>query len=190
MENNKLFLPIILGTVRQGRESEKVAKLVLAEVQKRPDIDTVFFDPRELNLPPDDEGESLQQYNQEFIQALVKSDGIIIVSPEYNHGYPSTLKKVLDMINLVQMRHKPVGLVGVSDGPFGGVRLASAIQPVIRTLGMISIKEQVNFSNVDKVFDADRNLLEPKYIKRIGEFLNGLVWMANALRVARMKDKQ
>jgi NAD(P)H-dependent FMN reductase len=56
-----------------------------------------------------------------FSATIERCDGLIIVTPEYNHGYPGLLKHALDM-NLKEYIHKAVGICGVSAGPFGGAR--------------------------------------------------------------------
>src|SRR5215470_4276730 len=77
----KLFIPILLGTIRKGRESEKVAKLILERAAAHPQIDTQLFDPREMVFPMDDEGQELKRLNPEWRDAIVRADGLIIISP-------------------------------------------------------------------------------------------------------------
>jgi len=43
----------------------------------------------------------------------------------------------------------------------------------------------VNFSTVEKVFDANGQLLDQAYIRRTDNFLNELIWMAKVLRYGR-----
>ena len=68
----------------------------------------------------------------------MRADGLVIVAPEYNHGYPGILKHALDT-NLKEYIHKPVGLCGVSAGGFGGTRVIESLLPVMRELGMVTI---------------------------------------------------
>ena len=74
-----LFIPILLGTVRQGRQSELVANLILKHIQSHyPDIETALFDPRNMDLPSDDEGTELADRNQDWRDAMKRADGLII----------------------------------------------------------------------------------------------------------------
>ena len=182
--DRKLFLPILLGTVRQGRESERVAKLLLARASARPEIETRLFDPRDLHFNPEDEGQELKHQNPEWRDAIVRADGLIIVAPEYNHGYPGLLKHLLDSC-LKEYIHKAVGIVGVSAGPFGGSRVIQNLLPVMRELGLVTIFWDVNVSNVHKVFDEQGKLLDDAFIRRIDKFLKELIWMAKTLRYGR-----
>lgn len=177
-----LFIPVILGTSRQGRVSEHVARLLLGEVAKRDSVETELIDIREVKLPIDDAGEAIK--DERFSATVMRADALIIVAPEYNHGYPGLLKHVLDS-NLKEYIHKAVGICGVSAGPFGGTRVVESLLPVMRELGLVTIFWDGNFSSAQNLFDSDGNLLEQAYIRRIDKFLKELIWMAKVLRHGR-----
>ena len=177
-----LFIPVILGTARQGRQTENVARFVFEQTKKRTDVETELIDVRELPMKLDDAGEQMK--DQKFSAAIERCDGIIIVTPEYNHGYPGLLKHALDM-NLKEYIHKAVGICGVSAGPFGGARVIEALLPVMRELGLVTIFWDVNFGNVQTIFDEQGNLLDRNYVRRVDKFLNELIWMARVLRHGR-----
>jgi len=177
-----LFIPLILGTAREGRQSENVARFVFEQTKKRADVETELIDVRELPMKLDDAGEQMK--DPKFSAAIERCDGLIIVTPEYNHGYPGLLKHALDM-NLKEYIHKAVGICGVSAGPFGGARVIEGLLPVMRELGLVAIFEDVNFGNVAKIFDDQGNLLDQNYVRLLEKFLNELVWMARVLRHGR-----
>ncbi|HZR05222.1 MAG TPA: NADPH-dependent FMN reductase [Candidatus Udaeobacter sp.] len=177
-----LFIPIILGTARQGRQSENVARFVFEQTKKRTDLATELIDVRRLPMKLDDAGEQMK--DPEFSATIARCDGLIIVTPEYNHGYPGLLKHALDM-NLEEYIHKAVGICGVSAGPFGGTRVIEGLLPVMRELGLVTIFWDVNFGNVQKLFDEQRKLLDQSYVPRLDKFLNELIWMARVLRYGR-----
>ena len=177
-----LFIPIILGTPRQGRLSEYAARFVLEEVRKREGVETQLIDVRDLNLPTTDAGEQIK--DPQFSAAVERADGLIIVAPEYNHGYPGLLKHALDT-NLKEYIHKAVGICGVSAGPFGGARVIENLLPVMRELGLVTIFWDVNFSSAKKAFDETGNLADQAYVKRFDKFFKELVWMAKVLRHGR-----
>ncbi|HEY3124367.1 MAG TPA: NAD(P)H-dependent oxidoreductase, partial [Thermoanaerobaculia bacterium] len=132
----QLFLPVILGTPRQGRRSEHVARFVVSQLETMPDVETVLIDLRTTTFPTSDEGEALK--DPVFSATMNRMDGLVIVVPEYNHGYPGMLKHALDT-NLKEYIHKPVGLCGVSAGPWGGTRAVENLLPVLRELGLVTI---------------------------------------------------
>jgi NAD(P)H-dependent FMN reductase len=178
-----LFIPVILGTPRQGRMSEHAARFVLGELQKRAGVETELIDVRELPLSARDEGGAIK--DESFSRAASRADALVIVTPEYNHGYPGMLKHALDT-NLKEYVHKAVGVCGVSAGGFGGTRVIENLLPVLRELGLVAIFWDLNFSAVGKVFDQTTGaLLDASYVKRADKFLGELVWMAKTLRHGR-----
>jgi len=177
-----LVIPVILGTARQGRQSENVARFVFEQTKKRVDVETELIDVRELPMRLDDAGEQMK--DAAFSATIERCDGIILVVPEYNHGYPGLLKHALDM-NLKEYIHKAVGICGVSAGLFGGARVIEGLLPVMRELGLVTIFEDVNFGKIGTVFDEQGNLLDQSYVRRVDKFLNELIWMARVLRHGR-----
>jgi NAD(P)H-dependent FMN reductase len=182
-----LFIPVILGTVRQGRLSLPAAKLVSQELAKQAGVETEFIDIARLPLPTDDAGENIK--HPAFAASMDRADALVIVAPEYNHGYCGLLKHVLDSC-LKEYIHKAVGIVGVSAGPFGGTRVIQNLLPVMRELGLVTIFWDVNFSSVQKVFDAEGSLLDLAYPRRIEKFFKELIWMAKTLRYGREQISQ
>jgi NAD(P)H-dependent FMN reductase len=179
-----LFLPVLLGTTRQGRMSEHAARFMLQQASQRPSVESVLIDVRELNLPFSDAGERLKHPG--FSETMQRADGLIIVTPEYNHGYPGVLKHVLDT-NLKEYIHKAVGICGVSAGGFGGTRVIQNLLPVLRELGLVTIFWDMNFSNAAKTFDASGALVDSSYVARADKFLNELIWMSTVLRYGRQQ---
>lgn len=180
----KLFIPVILGTNRRGRQSEKVAKLILKQTKKHDRLTTKLFDVRDFELPMDNYGQALKDKNLDYKDAIIKADGLIIIAPEYNHGYPGILKSTLDIL-LKEYIHKAVGLVGVSAGPWGGTRVIESLLPVVRELGLVATFVDLNFSKVEGVFDEKGELIDEAFYSRIDNFLEELIWLATTLRWGR-----
>ena len=174
MGNDRLFIPVVLGTPRKARESEGVARWVFSKMESREDIETQFFDVCDFELPHDHYGTELRDQFPEWRDAVTRADGLVIVTPEYNHGYPGTLKSVLDLL-LQEYIHKAVAFVGVSRGPWGGTRVIEACVPMVRELGLTVTFTDLNFPSVATKFDEQGNLLDPAYEKRVQGFLDELV---------------
>lgn len=177
-----LFVPVILGTPRRGRMSEHAARLMHAQVARRPRVETELVDVATLPIPVDDAGEGAKDPG--FAELVNRADALVIVAPEYNHGYPGLLKHVLDT-NLKEYIHKAAGIVGVSAGVFGGARVIQNLIPVLRELGLVTIFWDVNFTTVGSRFDEEGNLLDESFLPRIDMFLDELLWMAETLRHGR-----
>lgn len=185
MPNEKLFIPILLGTPRKARESEHVAQWVYSKMQERTEIESQYFDVRDFQLPADQYGQEIKDDFPEWRDAIIRADGLVIVTPEYNHGYPGALKSILDLL-LREYVHKAVAFVGVSAGPWGGTRVIEACVPMVRELGLAVTFSDLNFPGVAGKFDENGNLLDEAYERRVRDFLDELVWMATTLRWGRL----
>lgn len=178
-----LFIPVILGTPRQGRKSEYVARFLLAQVQACEGVDTGLIDIRTLTIPADDEGDPVK--DPAFSAICERADGFILVAPEYNHSFSGILKHVLDS-NLKEYIHKAVGICGVSAGPFGGTRVIQSLLPVMRELGLTTTFTDLNFGSVSKQFDELGQILDgDTWSRRFQTFMDELVWMSTVLRYGR-----
>ena len=181
--NKPLFIPVILGTVRKGRASENIARFVFEQVKKREGVETELIDIRELRFPADDAGEQIKDPG--FSAACERADGLVLVTPEYNHGYPGMLKHVLDS-NLKEYIHKALGICGVSAGGFGATRMIENLLPVLRELGLVTIFWDGNFSGAQGLFDEAGNMKDrATHEKRMDKFLGELIWMSKVLRYGR-----
>src|SRR5205823_5892163 len=80
-----VFIPVVLGTARQGRLSEPAANFVFDEVSKRGDIQTELIDIRKIPLAVDDAGEALK--DSQFSAMVARAAGLILVVPDYNHSF-------------------------------------------------------------------------------------------------------
>ena len=182
MTERPLAIPVILGTTREGRASADAAGFVTGELRKRKGVVTELIDIATVPMPVDDAGEAIKDPG--FSEKVKLADALVIVTPEYNHGVPGLLKHVLDSC-LKEYIHKPVGVVGVSAGIFGGARGIQSLLPVLRELGLVSIFWDLNFGNVRTSFDASGRLLDETFIPRTDKFLEELIWMARTLRYGR-----
>lgn len=184
MNEEKVFLPLFLGTNRKNRQSENVAKWIFGKMRQREEIETEFFDARDFRLPHDDYGTEIAGQFPEWRDAMTRADGLVIVTPEYNHGYPGILKSVLDLL-LKEYIHKTVAFASVSAQVWGGTRVIEACLPMVRELGLTPTFTDLNFPRVQNLFDENGKLLDDAYEKRVAAFLDELIWMSRALKWGR-----
>ena len=176
---------VILGSVREGRMSERVAKFVMTRLALVPDVDAELVDLRELNLPIMEERlgkiEPTPPKVAELGAKIVATDAIIIVTPEYNRGYPGVLKNAIDYY-FREYRKKVVGFVTVSDGGRGGVNCWAALVPVFVRMGAIVSPPNVEVEYVDKTFAEDGTPNDPIYVKRTDFMIAELVWLTRRVK--------
>ena len=183
-------IPIILGTAREGRQSEKAAKYMLQQAKEAniesEIIDTEFLDVRDYRIAATGEQTPAAKA---FSEKMTRADGLIIVSPEYNHGYPGELKMMIDML-YKEYNRKPVGICGVSAGALGGARVVEKLRLVVVELQMVPIREAVYFPKIQELFDESGNIKDESYAQKVQTFLEELLWYARALKEARDKDNK
>ena len=177
-----MFIPVILGTARAGRQSEKVANYILKET-KSAGFESELIDVRDYRIDATDNTQTSPQAKK-LSQKMEKADAFIIVTPEYNHGYPGELKMMMDML-YDQYARKPVGFCGVSAGGLGGARVVEQLRQVVAELHMVSIREALYFPAVQNLFDEKGAIKDGSYKGRVKSFLDELSWYANALKTAR-----
>ena len=177
-----LNIPVILGTTRKGRSSVHAAQFIWTLLNRRAGVTSELIDVASVPLPIDDAGEAIK--HQPFAAAMAAADGPVIVAPEYNHSFPGLLKHALDSC-LSEYIHKAVGLIGVSSGPFAGIRVVQSLLPVMRELGLVTIFWDINIGQVAKVFSDDGRLLDEAFIPRADRFIRELIWMSKVLQYGR-----
>lgn len=168
-----MYIPIILGTAKEGRRSAAVARFLLNQA-KGAGIETEIVDVKEYPLSYTGQKMESVVGIQEKIQ---KADGYVIVSPEYNHGYPGELKLFLDSFYKEYAR-KPVALCGVSAGGLGGSRMVEQLKLVCHELQLVVIHEVLYVSNAG-------SFEETVYQERAQKMIGELLWYAGALKSAR-----
>ncbi len=172
-------IPVILGTAREGRESEKAARFVLSEAKKY-GLDSEIIDVRDFTTGVTDRTKTSAKAKK-FIEKISKADALIIVSPEYNHGYPGELKILLDSA-YEEYFGKPVGICGVSSGGLGGARMTEQLRLVCIELHMLPIREAVYFSGILQLFDSAGKIKDASYSDRLKKFFQELENYAKLLR--------
>lgn len=182
-DHAELFIPVLLGTGREGRASEKAARLVHEEIKKA-GVASVLIDARDYAMAATHASWQPRPENKPWQEAMAKADGLIIVAPEYNHGYPGELKIVLDSLYKEYAR-KPVAICGVSSGPFGGTRLVEQLRQVVIEFSMVPLRNVVYFSNIVQTFNDDGSLKDGAVRERLKPMFEELFWYARALKAAR-----
>lgn len=187
----QLNIPVILGSVRENRNSYFPAKLMVERLEAV-GVKSQLVDFKELPLPFVDAQEEPSELNKVYPHENVQkwsaiadiADAFVLVIPEYNHGYSAVLKNALDWL-YGEFEKKPFGLVGVSSGKFGGLRAMEQIRPIVEYFGSFAIRETVPFGPAQKAFDNEGKLIDETYNKRIDGFIKSLLWSAEVMKSAR-----
>ncbi|MDY0099915.1 MAG: NAD(P)H-dependent oxidoreductase [Bacteroidales bacterium] len=184
-----LRIAIISPSVRRGRNSHKAALYIKAFIEEKTDAVVDMIDLLQYNFPLFDERLKFQEVPSrkmtEYAEKVKSADGVIIITPEYNGGYPASLKNAIDLL-VSEWRRKPVAFIPVSDGSFAGSQVITSLQFVMWKLGALTVPQPLRIPNVDKTFDEkgvpyDRTGID----KRAISFIDGLLWHIKALKHAQ-----
>lgn len=179
-----LNIAVIEGTTRVKRLSINAAKLVAEVGRQQPDVEIQFVDP--VDFPLSGDGNDPEGKHPEYTKLTAWADAFFIVTPEYNHSFPGSLKRLLDS-ELKNYIHKPVAFAGVSDGNWGGLRAIESLVNTVREMGLIATFTDVHFPRVQDMFDEHGALKEEfaTQRERITRSYTELIWMARVLKAGR-----
>jgi NAD(P)H-dependent FMN reductase len=169
-----------------------VAEWFLGRVRERGDLDVDVLDLAEIPLPTAQQAEPVVfgRYPHpdvvDFARRIGAADGFAVVTPEYNHGYPASLKLAIDSV-YTEWHAKPVGFVSYG-GLAGGTRAVEQLRQVFAELHAVTIRETICFGMAHQQFGPDGVLRAPEGANMAAKaFLDQLTWWAEALRDARAR---
>lgn len=157
-------IQIIIGSVRPTRIGDQIAGWVMDIVRELGGFSFEVVDLKDWHLPLDDEpnqpkhGGYLQSHTKAWSEKIAEGDGYVFLTPQYNWGYPASLKNALDHL-YYEWDQKPA--VIVSYGHRGGVKAAAQLREVLTGLHMLPVAGDTNLFLRDGVLDADHRLADP-----------------------------
>ncbi len=150
-------LTVIIGSTRPGRVGAAIGQWFEARARAYGSFDLEVADLAAVNLPMLDEPNHprLQQYahqhTRDWSAVIHRADAVVFVTPEYNHGYPATIKNAIDYL-YHEWADKPVGFVSYG-GVSAGTRSVTQLKPVVTAVGMVPVIDMVNIPFVAQFFD-------------------------------------
>ncbi|WP_285295636.1 NADPH-dependent FMN reductase [Aureimonas altamirensis] len=183
---HKLKLAVLYGSTREGRFCDKVAAWLLELLRPNTAFEIDVIDPLKLELPPHHELQDSPPV-QKYLARLARADGFIVVTPEYNHGYPAALKFLIDTAQS-EWRAKPVGFVSYG-GLAGGLRAVEQLRLVFAELHAVGLRDTVSFASPWETLDEAGRLQGSASSERaLTAMMQQLEWWGNALRDARNSE--
>jgi len=180
-----LSIPVVLGSVREQRMSERPAHLLVERLTAL-GCNAPLLDLRALDLPvygqDADAGALPSVVHLQTVAA--EADAMVWLTPEYNHSFTSAVKNAVDYLH-AEIRRKPVAVCGLSGGGLGGARAVEQLKLVLIEMHAVTIRDSVYFSDARTLFDAAGRLSRPAYIQRIDDMLAELLWYARVLTYGR-----
>ncbi len=173
-------LAVIIGSTREGRSGEPVAGWIVARARHRGDLDVDVVDLAEFDLPA--------RYLcaptpgvAAFARRVERADAFVVVTPEYNHSFPASLKQAIDYA-YDEWRAKPVGFVAYGHGS-EGLYAIEHLRTVFTELHMATVRGRVTFDLLAS--DSGPPVRDGALERDAEAMLDQLAWWGLALREAR-----
>jgi NAD(P)H-dependent FMN reductase len=196
--DEQLRVLVVIGTTRDGRFGSHIRSWVLASLRRRPGFDVDVLDLRDHPLPFFDgipPARAPREYANDAVATVGRqidaADAYVVVTGEYNHGYPAVLKNLLDW-TFPEWQRKPVGFVGW--GNVGGARAIEQLREVVIEMEMAPIRFAVHVlpttmiavrSAEDTEWPADAPVFAD-LAPRMDLLVEDLTWWAVTLKAGRM----
>lgn len=177
-------IEIISSSVRIARNSHRVALYLQRYLQVNKLGNAGMLDLNEFNFPVFDERLRLMKDPptgvQQFAERIIKADGVIIVTPEYNGGYPASLKNVIDLL-YPEWKRKPIGISTVSSGSFGGSQVGPSLAFIFLKIGALVTPAVFRVPQVQNGYDEKGNPVDKELTdKRAKIFFDEFTWCVEA----------
>src|SRR5689334_2219377 len=187
MSSSPLRLAIIIGSTREGRYADVVANWFIAQAAKRDDLEIDVVDVAALDLPVHFTKAPVPAL-QAYLDRVDQAECYVVITPEYNHSYPASLKHAIDLAG-AEWQRKPVAFVSYG-GISGGLRAVEHLRQVFAELRTVTIRDTVSFQGPWSLFDAEGRLVDAGMAElATTTMLDDLVWWAGALRSAKLADQ-
>jgi NAD(P)H-dependent FMN reductase len=152
-------LAVIIGSTRPGRAGLPIAQWFVDRARRHGGFSVDVADLAEIRLPLLDEPNHprlrryVHQHTKDWSARIERADAVVLVTPEYNYGYPAAVKNALDYLH-EEWQYKPVGFVSYG-GVAAGTRAVQQLKQVVTTLKMVPVPESVNIPFHTSLMDED-----------------------------------
>ncbi|GBL36122.1 NAD(P)H-dependent FMN reductase LOT6 [Filimonas sp.] len=184
-------ISILSSSIRTGRNSHRVALYFKELIESKQWASVDILDLKEYDFPLFDERLKYQTNPSaatlSIAEKIKAADGIIIVTPEYNGGYPAALKNVIDLM-YEEWHRKPVAISTISDGSFGGTQVITSLQFTLWKMRAWTVPAMFPVPKVRELFDENGQATGAASIdKRATAFVSELLWCMQASEAMKTK---
>jgi len=182
--SHALRVAVVIASTRPGRFGPTVARWFMTTAAGRDDVELDLVDLADADLPAA-WTHRLGTAPAAFVSRIERAEAVVVVTPEYNHSFPASLKQAIDISGPAWAR-KPVGFVSYG-GLSGGLRAVEALRPVLAEVRATTVRETVSFHQLP--FHDDGTPHDPVNAELAAHaMLDDLMWWGRALRDARRRD--
>ena len=178
-------ITILSSSTRINRHSHRVALGIDQYIHKNTTHSSDIIDLAAYNFPIMEEVlhrlPNIPDGLNEFAERIQAADACIFVSPEYNGSYTAALKNAVDYLKEDAFSKKVIGVASVTTGPMGGMRAALAMQQLVLGISGFAFPQMLTVGSVLERFDEAGNLIDLTYDKKVRFFMDGFLWLAEAV---------
>lgn len=183
------MLTLIIGTNRPNSNTSRVAKHV-EEAYKALGVSLQILDlhllPPEI-FAPTSYAEKPKVFHP-FAQTILESDGLIVVTPEYNGSIPGILKYFIDMLKFPESFEKrPVCFVGLSAGVWGALRPIEQLQQIFNYRNAFVYPVRVFLPNINSFLNEGGRLADAELLARLESQARGYIDFVERLKGIRLR---
>src|ERR1041385_7270920 len=172
----KIKIGLVYGSTRPGRFCDTVARWAAAQIARSGRFEVQTLDPAG--------SAGVQGADDGLAEGIAGADAFVVVTPEYNHGYPAALKSLIDSVG-EEWQAKPVAFVSYG-GVSGGLRAVEHLRQVFAELHATTVRDTVSFHNAGASFDDEGQLRDPSGPDAAAKtMLDQVVWWGRTLREGR-----
>jgi chromate reductase len=182
-------ITLIIGTNRPGSNARKVARHV-EEIYAELNVPLHVLDLAQL--PP--EIFSPASYAEKpaafrpFAEAVLRSAGLHVVTPEYNGSLPGVLKYFIDMLKFPEsFERRPVCFVGVAAGIWGALRPVEQLQAIFGYRNAYVYPERVFLSQINNLLDDNGHLKDAELVGRLKKQAHGFVNFVERVQQTKLR---
>jgi NAD(P)H-dependent FMN reductase len=189
MSHESIRIAIVIGSVREGRFGPTVANWFADFTRQRGDFEIDVVDLADHDLPnrlTDEPDPRVAAALATLTPRLAEADAFVLVTPEYNHSYPASIKALIDW-HTTEWNAKPVAFVSYG-GHAGGTRSVEHLRPIFAEMHAVTVRDTVSLRSPWHRFDDEGQLVDPGSVATSAKaLLDQLVWWATALKEASAK---
>lgn len=183
-------IAIISSSVRIGRNSHRVALFFKDYLESNNIASAEIIDLNEYKFPIFEERLSNMANPLpsavEYAERVNNADGIILVTPEYNGGYPPAIKNAIDLL-YKEWYKKPIAISTCSDGVFGGTQVITSLQFSLWKIRAWTVPAMFPNPKVQELYDENGVPANDGVVKRAKTFINELIWCIEAKKLMEEK---
>lgn len=178
------MITLLVGTNRPGANSLKVAKRLAQfyteqgvdhQILDLADLPDSIFDPASYAEKPD--------AFKPFADQILNADGLHVITPEYNGGFPGVLKYFIDMLPFPEsFENRPVAFTGVAAGQFGAMRPVEQLQQIFGYRNAYIYPQRVFLMGVFDLINEDGTIADEAVTKRLKEQTEGFAAFVQSLK--------